>query len=197
MKGVYITILVMTPKIVLATVFLASSACFAAQPWSAFGPYYTGMSKSQAQKAGLANCVSKDTFTVTCEALKPIELAGSSSYESRLNFDAKTGVLKAINFRFPVSSEEELLAYMDRRYGEGMWGNVHTCRNRSWDKEEDSVVSYAACKKESRYLKASGFGIYISSIYTKGRAAQIRKRVELEKRQKDAIEKKARSFETR
>ena len=74
------------------------------------------MSKAQAQRVGLTNCVQKDRFTVKCEASKPIELAGNSSYESSINLDAKTGVVESMGFRFAVSSEEQLLAFMEKQY---------------------------------------------------------------------------------
>lgn len=187
----------MLKKCALLMFCLASNLSFAAAPWSAIGPYYTGMSKAQAQKVGLTNCVQKDHFAVKCEASKPIEIAGNSSYESSISLDAKTGVVESMGFRFAVSSEEQILAFLDKQYGEGKWGNLSTCRNRSWDKDDDNVVSFAACKSESRYLKPSGFGVFVKSVYYKGRAAHNQKYAAIAKREKEARENRAKSFETR
>ena len=77
------------------------------------------MSKAQAQKAGLTNCVTIDRFTVACEASTPVELAGTSSYGSRITLDARTGVVQSLSFRFDVSSEAKLFAFMENQYGEG------------------------------------------------------------------------------
>jgi hypothetical protein len=187
----------MIQKIILSMLVFWCTLCFAAPPWSAIGKYYGGMSKAQAQKVGLTNCVPEDHFTVACKASAPVELAGISSYESRITLDARTGVVQSLSFRFDVSSEARLLAFMDNQYGEGKWGDLSTCRKRSWDRDDDNVVSFAACKDESRYLKLSGFGVYVKSNYSNGRAAYNQKYAAIAKKEKEKREQRAKSFESK
>ena len=59
------------------------------------------------------------------------------------------------------------------------------------------MVSFSACKEESRYLKASGFGVFIKSVHYKGRAAHNQKYAAIAAKEKAAREKRAKSFESR